>query len=897
MSTPRLTLFKKFTAISLLMLSMVVPTAQAVTIVVAPNITITQITPNPYDPATGLVKVYYNLTKAAGNVTIEICSGQVVCTGSNSFRTLLPTTSKAIADGYISTWDGEDTNNQQMSDGTYTMSIKASNAYGSDTEYAYITLDSGSTPAGTAPVISNDYATPNPFDPYIQDTSIYYDLNTTANVTITMSTGDTLLNSASKAAGTHSDTYWDGIDSNNNEYSEGTYTYTITATNSYGTDTETGTVTIDYTNNPSGTAPVISTDYASPNPFDPHVEDTTIYYDLNTTANVTITMSTGDTLLNSASKGAGTHSDTDWDGLNSSNNEYSEGTYTYTITATNSYGTDVETGSVTIDYDDDNNNNDAPTITNDRETPDPFDPADEDAKIIFTIDTSAEITVEIRDGSDTIKVLADEVNKASGTYTYYWDGEDEDNDMMDDGTYKYYIKATNSDGTDTATDSFRLESNSDDYSNDNTDGDFGDLIDNLIVTNSTFDPENDEKSKLCFDVQKDNVDLTIEVLDKNDKVVRKLVDDISYDKRDDNCVSWNGKDKSSDIVDDGTYTYRIKANKGSDKETAYIDTKVDSNGSSNKDDGDYGDLIDNIDIDNEVFDPSDDEKAKLCFDVEKDNVDITVEILDGSKVVRTLIDDHSYDQRNNLCTSWNGDDKSNDEMDDDVYRFRIEASKGSDDETAYAYVELDTDGHIIGFPSDDEDCGGFNDVDSDNPYCKAVKYLELEGVFDGYADGSFRPNQAISRAETAKVVLLANDIDILKTDGSDLGYWDVNEKAWYMPYLRTAQRLGIMRGYPDGSARPDETVNRVELLKIFLEATDAEMRDCRVAYFTDTPTRAWYNDYVCFAAQNDLMSGDSSGKFYPGSPMTRGDVAELFYQFYIKDGKFDYNYSSGYSSY
>ena len=160
--------------------------------------------------------------------------------------------------------------------------------------------------------------------------------------------------------------------------------------------------------------------------------------------------------------------------------------------------------------------------------------------------------------------------------------------------------------------------------------------------------------------------------------------------------------------------------------------------------------------------------------------------------------------------------------------------------------------------------------------------MRYRGIFIGYPDGTFRPYSDINRAETVKVVLLALEKEIFPADGTDLGFWDVIKTEWYMTYLRTARMLSIIQGYPNGSFRPESTINRVELLKVFLEGTDINIPHCNVQPYPDTPltyeTR-WYMDYACFAKAYGLMRTDVDGNFNPAEPMSRADVADLFYQF------------------
>ncbi len=322
-----------------------------------------------------------------------------------------------------------------------------------------------------------------------------------------------------------------------------------------------------------------------------------------------------------------------------------------------------------------------------------------------------------------------------------------------------------------------------------------------------------------------------------------------------------------------------------------------------------GTILRNLFVNPEVFNPNRGESSSVFFNLDK-AANVTTEVLDvNGNVIRTLVDNiyrnpvstppyltsfGSY----NYSDTWNGRDRYGNIVNDNIYQFRVRAftSTGQSD-TRTAYVEVDTDGIIVGFPKS-VNCVGFRDVTRFSPYCEAIKVMKEDGVFSGYADGTFRPYQSINRAETTKVVLLALRT-VLVSDSESVGFSDVGSNVWYAQYIRTAKRLGIIRGYPDGTFRPTQTVNRVELLKIFLESVTARIGYCNTAPYADAPVNAntrWYIDYVCYAKTNNLMRDDGNGRFNPAAPMTRGDVADLFYQ-YENKGLFTGASATSYSRY
>lgn len=114
---------------------------------------------------------------------------------------------------------------------------------------------------------------------------------------------------------------------------------------------------------------------------------------------------------------------------------------------------------------------------------------------------------------------------------------------------------------------------------------------------------------------------------------------------------------------------------------------------------------------------------------------------------------------------------------------------------------------------------GFKDVSSTHPNYAAIMDLQTRGVIGGYPDGTFKPDQAVNRVEALKIILEAANIDVPTDAAMGLaGFSDVDASQWYAPYLRKALSLGVVEGYPDATFKPTQTVNLVENLKILINA-------------------------------------------------------------------------------
>lgn len=120
--------------------------------------------------------------------------------------------------------------------------------------------------------------------------------------------------------------------------------------------------------------------------------------------------------------------------------------------------------------------------------------------------------------------------------------------------------------------------------------------------------------------------------------------------------------------------------------------------------------------------------------------------------------------------------------------------------------------------------GGFSDLSESHPNYEAIVELKERGIIGGYPDGTFKPNQVVNRVEALKIILKAADIDVPTDAAMGLaGFSDVDSSQWYAPYLRAALSKGIVSGYPDGTFRPAQTVNLVENLKMLMLARGVNM--------------------------------------------------------------------------
>ncbi|MBI4835954.1 MAG: S-layer homology domain-containing protein [Candidatus Abawacabacteria bacterium] len=174
----------------------------------------------------------------------------------------------------------------------------------------------------------------------------------------------------------------------------------------------------------------------------------------------------------------------------------------------------------------------------------------------------------------------------------------------------------------------------------------------------------------------------------------------------------------------------------------------------------------------------------------------------------------------------------------------------------------------------------FPDVPSSHPNYTAVNFLRDRGVINGYEDGTYKPNRSVTRAEFLKIILLSSGHSVQAGDLDRGAFSDVPMSAWYFGYINRGLALGVISGYPDGLFRPDQTVNRVEALKIMLRANNIVEASLPTSgsNYADISAGVWYEPYARFAMAAHLFDG---AQLRPSEMMNRGQVAEMVHRFYL----------------
>lgn len=161
----------------------------------------------------------------------------------------------------------------------------------------------------------------------------------------------------------------------------------------------------------------------------------------------------------------------------------------------------------------------------------------------------------------------------------------------------------------------------------------------------------------------------------------------------------------------------------------------------------------------------------------------------------------------------------------------------------------------------------------------AISYLYDNGIVEGYPDGTFKPDNNLTRAELMKILVLGAGYDPDENEYNGC-FPDVGTD-WFARYVCFAYENGWVEGYEDGEFKPGNNVLKVEALKMLLEIFSVRLNYFPESPFEDVGLDQWYSTYVITAAGLNLL--EEEGSYNPGDLITRGGVSENIYRLILDE--------------
>ena len=174
----------------------------------------------------------------------------------------------------------------------------------------------------------------------------------------------------------------------------------------------------------------------------------------------------------------------------------------------------------------------------------------------------------------------------------------------------------------------------------------------------------------------------------------------------------------------------------------------------------------------------------------------------------------------------------------------------------------------------------FEDVPPGAWYEEAVRYAYTHGIMEGMSATTFVPNKSLTRAEAVQVLYNLEGQPTVSGTATfpDLVY------QWYKPAIAWAESTGVVDGYEDGTFRPDEPVTREEFAQMLYDYAsykdyDLSAKGDLTAFPDGNEVQEWALPAMTWANGNELINGHDDGTLEPGGTTTRAQAASILMRF------------------
>ncbi len=167
----------------------------------------------------------------------------------------------------------------------------------------------------------------------------------------------------------------------------------------------------------------------------------------------------------------------------------------------------------------------------------------------------------------------------------------------------------------------------------------------------------------------------------------------------------------------------------------------------------------------------------------------------------------------------------------------------------------------------------FTDIDQYSVHYNDILKLYSQGVINGFADNTFRPDVNVTRGQVAKMLATALKLDTRNVQ--DPYYKDVPKGSDFYKSVAALQNAGIMSGYSNGTFMPNEVMTRGELAKILVLAFHLEVSPSYNNIFKDVDSKSSNAIYIQTLIDLNITEGTTPVTFSPFDPVNRGQFASF----------------------
>ncbi len=170
----------------------------------------------------------------------------------------------------------------------------------------------------------------------------------------------------------------------------------------------------------------------------------------------------------------------------------------------------------------------------------------------------------------------------------------------------------------------------------------------------------------------------------------------------------------------------------------------------------------------------------------------------------------------------------------------------------------------------------FTDITAKSSAYKEVMSLTERGIINGFNDGTYRPSQAVTRGQAAKLLVELLNLDVENVQ--DPKYNDVPQTNPFYKHIAALANKGIILGYEDGSFGVGDPLLRGQMAKILSESFGFEQKEYQAKTFSDVKAESYYAKYVQGLVNLKVTTGTTPTTFSPNAVVTRGQMAQFLFR-------------------
>jgi len=174
--------------------------------------------------------------------------------------------------------------------------------------------------------------------------------------------------------------------------------------------------------------------------------------------------------------------------------------------------------------------------------------------------------------------------------------------------------------------------------------------------------------------------------------------------------------------------------------------------------------------------------------------------------------------------------------------------------------------------------GQFSDVEDGAWYADAVDYVVRQGIMTGYGDGTFGPQDTLTRAQLVTMLWRMAGEPVVNYA---MSFADVSQDAWYAEAVRWAAAEKVVTGYSDTVFAPNDEITRQQMATILCRYAKAEVPEGVMGlagYGDSTDIADWARSAMLWATHEGILRG-SDGLLYPTRGVTRAEAAAMLQRF------------------